>query len=1303
MLKLFASLLLLTTAALAQRTYDCGTLGQRACKWDDWEYYNMRWGSHKCEFDLEEQNDRCVDTGRRNSRPPVVGWLRWAMLEQSYGIYLDQPINRIPWFATHNSFSNKRQGFNNDFYTNHTLSITDQLNLGARHLELDPHNYAIVDDREVRACHSSTAANCLAPGFGTRLFGYVLEEIRQWLKAHPNEVIVLKMDDKNIDFYNADGDNELYYQINRYLSDYIYRPPTTFTRWPTMREIRAAGKRVVVMSHGNTVVAEGKSTVWSAKDYILTNNWPSTQNLTACLASDGTTAATRPANNWWDIAEGRTTASDEPFADKVGLMAEADVRKAVRCGVNILGLDFLGALDDAPLGARSGADLRLGETIWSFEENDYGTNGPALLKSNGRWASTPDSTLRRYACAPKRPIGDANDIRNWEVTNAPGPWGSSLGNAACVAQFGTGYEFAFPRNGFQNQQLREKINSLGISEGTWIHYSTNPRQFEIDSSISEATISHDPGKPAPPAIPFTIYARPGTQIRAQSAAPWLRIAGLNGAVTMPNTWALNTNLSIDPNLTPGIYNVPVQLTSTLNLGGVELNATNTIDVTVIVRRPIQVSLTSQFPSFKYNMGIDLTLALNQSNPSPKGTYTVVQTSSARPWESPATFTVQGSSQNERLSVLPPGRYKFAATYSGDTYYLPSSSSEIEVTVQDRIEASPNPITLTPASGPLTLNISRAQTGLTATLPCGWLSASVQSLSQILLTPQSAQINSLAPGTYSCDITLSDSLSATQGTTIVPVSLKIQTTLSTTLPSVKLLANTDTVTREAFVTTPGNRTIPLTVVSSQPWLRYFVPNGSTPTNVVLSADPTGLPAGLHTAILTYSSELASNTATTTVTFEVVRPTFFTSVPDGRTFYIDGAPKVTPFSYLWAAGEIHQISTDTLQTDQSDSGIRYRFINWTSAASQTHNLTIPSGGGTVLSANFQPEYRLVTDVLPNNTGTVQIGAGIPNSSFFAPNSIVPVTAIPNQGKAFSNWSGNTLSGNQNPASLTMSQPRYVIANFSDIQPVNITINSNAQTTIQVNGVNYTIPGQVPMLPGSSYTLIAPATIDLSSNARLAFAQWLTPTTQASASINYTAPANPTTINLVYNPQHLVSVTVSPAGAGTISGGGWYTLNSPVALTATPNTGYAFASYSGTGIPANSTNPNLNIPALSGAIQAVANFTATGLPNLSLSTAGARTNGPGPNQRTVPVLLRNNGQGPALDATITGIVSINVLAGSGQVTSTLTTPLNLGNINPGGTANTDLIFDWPTTATRIQFTVRFTANQGTYSGQTTLNLIR
>jgi hypothetical protein len=183
----------------------------------------------------------------------------------------------------------------------------------------------------------------------------------------------------------------------------------------------------------------------------------------------------------------------------------------------------------------------------------------------------------------------------------------------------------------------------------------------------------------------------------------------------------------------------------------------------------------------------------------------------------------------------------------------------------------------------------------------------------------------------------------------------------------------------------------------------------------------------------------------------------------------------------------------------------------------------------------------------------------------------------------------------------------------------------------------------------------------------------------------------------------VTVSPAGAGTISGGGWYTLNSPVALTATPNTGYAFASYSGTGIPANSTNPTLNIPALSGAIQAVANFTATGLPNLSLSTAGARTNGPGPNQRTVPVLLRNNGQGTALDATITGIVSINVLAGSGTVTSTLTTPLNLGNINPAGTANANLIFDWPTTATRIQFTVRFTANQGTYSGQTTLNLIR
>jgi hypothetical protein len=87
----------------------------------------------------------------------------------------------------------------------------------------------------------------------------------------------------------------------------------------------------------------------------------------------------------------------------------------------------------------------------------------------------------------------------------------------------------------------------------------------------------------------------------------------------------------------------------------------------------------------------------------------------------------------------------------------------------------------------------------------------------------------------------------------------------------------------------------------------------------------------------------------------------------------------------------------------------------------------------------------------------------------------------------------------------------------------------------------------------------------------------------------------------------------------------------------------------------------------------------------------------------VIRNSGSGPAADASITGIVNILVTSGSGVVTSATVTPLALGAIAAGGQAATNLVFNWPSTATRVQFTVRFAANNGAYSGSTTITLFR
>jgi hypothetical protein len=259
LLMLIGVMLGATQWAEAQRTYDCGNLGQRVCKWTDWERYNMRWGDHKCDADLEERDGRCVNKTRM-TRDRETGWLGWALNEQLYGISRNQPINRIAWLGAHNAFSNYQQGFGNPVYTNHFYSVTDQLNMGVRHLELDPHFYGVADpvDREVRLCHSGLAAVCLVPGYGTRLFGFLLREIGQWLKANPEEVIVLKLNEKNIDAFSGAGVGEMYSLLERYLGEMAYRPIVGYTRWPTVAEIRGVRKQVVIMQHDQEVQGAGQ-------------------------------------------------------------------------------------------------------------------------------------------------------------------------------------------------------------------------------------------------------------------------------------------------------------------------------------------------------------------------------------------------------------------------------------------------------------------------------------------------------------------------------------------------------------------------------------------------------------------------------------------------------------------------------------------------------------------------------------------------------------------------------------------------------------------------------------------------------------------------------------------------------------------------------------------------------------------------------------------------------------------------------------------------------------------------------------
>src|SRR4051812_5848369 len=169
-------MLLITATAFGQRTYDCGNLNQRACGTGDWERVNMVAGeNHKCETDLQESDGYCLNKDRNTLVVRNPFWTGWALENQMYGISANAPINFITWPAAHNAFSNETQGFSSPVYTNQRMSITDQLNAGVRHLELDPKyfmkfastiiNVGIpISDIAVRVCHASDVTLCLLPG-----------------------------------------------------------------------------------------------------------------------------------------------------------------------------------------------------------------------------------------------------------------------------------------------------------------------------------------------------------------------------------------------------------------------------------------------------------------------------------------------------------------------------------------------------------------------------------------------------------------------------------------------------------------------------------------------------------------------------------------------------------------------------------------------------------------------------------------------------------------------------------------------------------------------------------------------------------------------------------------------------------------------------------------------------------------------------------------------------------------------------------------------------------------------------------
>ena len=241
--------------------------------------------------------------------------------------------------------------------------------------------------------------------------------------------------------------------------------------------------------------------------------------------------------------------------------------------------------------------------------------------------------------------------------------------------------------------------------------------------------------------------------------------------------------------------------------------------------------------------------------------------------------------------------------------------------------------------------------------------------------------------------------------------------------------------------------------------------------------------------------------------------------------------------------------------------YSFVNWTENGNQVSSdadYTFDVTSNRNLVANFQAQvqsYSIKVGANPIEGGSVT-GGGI-----YQEGQLCTVTATPNSGYTFINWTenGSQVSTNASYA-FTVTSSRNLTANFQ-AQPQNYTINVSANPS---NGGNVT--------GGGSYQQGQSCTVTATPNAGYDFTNWTENGNVVSPDANYTfiVNGNRTLVANFTQQQFTITATANPSDGGNVTGGGTYTYGQQCTLTATPATGYDFVRWTKNGQQA-STNAN------------------------------------------------------------------------------------------------------------------------------------
>ncbi|CVK34100.1 Ig-like domain-containing protein [Methanoculleus bourgensis] len=237
------------------------------------------------------------------------------------------------------------------------------------------------------------------------------------------------------------------------------------------------------------------------------------------------------------------------------------------------------------------------------------------------------------------------------------------------------------------------------------------------------------------------------------------------------------------------------------------------------------------------------------------------------------------------------------------------------------------------------------------------------------------------------------------------------------------------------------------------------------------------------------------------------------------------------------------------------LQYNYLDLTPGSADMNDIQTLQSRGVYVAYEPQnpvPTYTLDLAVNPEGGGTVT-GAGT-----YKAGDTVPITATPNEGWEFVNWTNET-------GATVSSEP-----NFDYPMPegdVALTANFEGEAITYTLGLAVNPAGSGTVTGAGTYAAGDTVSVTATPNDGYTFVNWTDETdvtVSTAASFDYTMPDGDVTLTANFAAiTYTLDLAVNPEGSGTATGAGTYAAGATVPITATPNEGWEFANWTdGTG---------------------------------------------------------------------------------------------------------------------------------------------